>query len=60
MVETIAAGCVFLGALVLLRVGIARLGLTAFGARSEGRIRVLETRALGGRQQLHVIEVEGR
>ena len=36
------------------------LGLTAFGARSEGRIRVLETRALGGRQQLHVIEVEGR
>ena len=49
---------IVLGAIVLLRVGLRRLGLAppSSGTRS---LRVMESCALGPRQRLHVIDVEG-
>ncbi|MEM9175032.1 MAG: flagellar type III secretion system pore protein FliP [Myxococcota bacterium] len=60
MFETVAALCVVLGAIVMLRVALVRLGLAPASRRSAGRIRVVESVALGPKQQLHLVEVDGR
>jgi len=60
MFETIAALCVVLGAIVLLRTLIVRLGLTFGSTNGSRRIKVLETTSLGAKQQLHLVEVDGR
>ena len=60
MFETIAALCVVLGAIVLLRTLIVRLGLVSGVQAGTGRIRLVETKALGVKQQLHLIEVDGQ
>ena len=60
MVETIAALCAVLGAIVLLRRVLLRLGPASLRDAHERRIRLLETRPLGLKQQLHLVEVDGR
>jgi flagellar biosynthetic protein FliP len=66
IVETSSALCVVLGALVLLRFAVVRLGpgLAGFGwpgalGASKKRIRVLETQSLGMKQQIQLVEVDG-
>ncbi len=60
MFETIAALCVVLGAIVLLRTLILRLGLSSGAGRGTKRIKVIETASLGVKQQLHLVEIDGR
>lgn len=63
MVETIAALCVVLGALILLRFAVVRMGrgfgVGGFSTLKDRRIRVLETQSLGLKQQLQLVEVDG-
>ena len=59
MLESIAGLCVVLGAIVLLRVVLVRFG-TPIGSNRTRRIEVLESRAIGMKQQLHLIEVDGQ
>ena len=59
MFEMIAALFVVLGAIVLLRALIARLGVVPGGLRSEPKIRIVETTPLGMKQRLHLVEVDG-
>ncbi|HEB89916.1 MAG TPA: flagellar biosynthesis protein FliP [Deltaproteobacteria bacterium] len=59
MFETIAALCVVLGAIVLLRTLIVRLGGVSRGAQAAPRIRIVETTPLGMKQRLHLVEVDG-
>jgi len=60
MLTTIAALCVVLGAIVLLRVIVVRLGLASIVAGRAGRIQIVETANLGPKQRLHLVEVDGR
>ncbi len=60
MIETIAALGIVLGAIVLLRILLVRLGFDAATPRGRGRIRVVETTGLGAKLQLHLVEIEGR
>ncbi|MFK7898698.1 MAG: flagellar type III secretion system pore protein FliP [Myxococcota bacterium] len=60
MLETIAGLCVVLGAIVLLRVVLVRFGPNALGTGSDRRIQILESRALGMKQHLHLVEVSGQ
>ena len=60
MFETIAALCVVLGAIVLLRTLILRLGLLSGAHQGTKRIKVIETASLGVKQQLHLVEIDGR
>ncbi len=60
MLETVAALCVVLGAIVLLRVALVRFGLAPGGRGGDRRIQIVETVPLGAKQQLHLVEVDGR
>ncbi len=60
MIETVAALCVVLGAIVLLRGALVRFGLASEGGGPTRRIRVLESTPLGPKQRLHLVEVDGR
>jgi len=60
MLETVAALCVVLGAIVLLRGLIVRLGIGAIARRSDARVRVIETVPLAAKQHLHLVEVDGK
>lgn len=60
MFETIAALCVVLGAIVLLRTLVVRLGLSSSGVSERGLIKIVETKSLGAKRQLHLVEVDGR
>ena len=60
MFETIVALCVVLGAIVLLRTLIVRLGILTGGRPQTGRIQIIETTSLGMKQQLHLVEVDGQ
>lgn len=60
MLETIAGLCVVLGAIVLLRGVLARISGTGLGGGEDRRIQILESRALGIKQQLHLVEVDGQ
>ena len=60
MLETVAALCVVLGAIVVLRGLVVRMGIGPMGRGTDARIRVVETIALGPKQQLHLVEVDGR
>ncbi len=59
MFETIAALCVVLGAIVLLRTIIVRVGEVSGGVRTASRIKIVETTPLGMKQRLHLVEVDG-
>lgn len=59
MIETVAALSAVLGAIVLLRFVLIRLGFDASRPRRSGRIQVMETTSLGAKLQLHLVEVEG-
>lgn len=60
MLETVAALCVVLGVIVLIRGAIVRFGLGPLYARPNGRIRLVESMTLGVKQQVHLIEVDGQ
>lgn len=60
MLETMAALLVVVGAIVLTRGAIVRLGIGPLARRPDARIRVVESVALGSKQQLHLVEVDGR
>lgn len=60
MIETVAALCVVLGAIVLLRGALVRFGLAPSGGPSTRRIQVVESVPLGPKQRLHLVEVDGR
>lgn len=60
MIETVAALCVVLGAIVLLRGALVRFGLAPAGGPAERHIRVVESVPLGPKQRLHLIDVDGR
>ncbi len=60
MLETIAGLSVVLGAIVLLRTVLTRIGGSSLGAGQGRRIQILESRALGMKQQLHLVEVDGQ
>lgn len=59
MLEMVAASCAVLGAIVLLRTLILRLGLGDSLQPGAKRIRVVESTALGVKQKLHLVEVDG-
>ena len=60
MLETIAALCVVLGVVVLLRWTLVRLGIAPAGRSGGRRIQVVESVAIGAKQQLHLVEIDGR
>ncbi|MCR9097772.1 MAG: flagellar type III secretion system pore protein FliP [bacterium] len=60
MLETVAALCVVLGAIVLLRGALVRFGLAPGGGRAPRSIQVVESVPLGPKQRLHLVEVDGR
>ena len=60
MIESVAALCVVLGAIVLLRGALVRFGLAPAGGPSARRIRIVESVPLGAKQRLHLVEVDGR
>ncbi len=59
MLETLSSLCIVLGAIVVLRFAIVRLGFARVSAAS-GRIRVVESAAIGVKQQIHLVEVDGQ
>ncbi len=60
MLETIAALCVVLGVVVLLRWTLVRLGIAPAGRSGGRRIQVVESVAIGAKQRLHLVEIDGR
>lgn len=60
MLEVVATLAIVLGALVLLRAALVRLGLAPGVPRGDARIRVVESASLGPKQRLHLIEIDGR
>jgi flagellar biosynthetic protein FliP len=58
MIETISALMIVLAAIVLLRVLLRMSG--AAPLKSNRRLKVVESAALGTRQRLHIIEVDGQ
>ena len=60
MFETVAATSVVVGIIFLLRAAVVRLGVGPFSRGGDARIRVVESVALGAKQQLHLVEVDGR
>ena len=59
MVELIAALGVVLLAIVCVRQLLVRFGPASLAAREPGRIRIVDSAALGLKQNLHLVEVDG-
>ena len=60
MLEMVAATSVVVGCIFLLRAAVVRFGVGPFSRNGNTRIRVVESVALGAKQQLHLVEVDGR
>lgn len=60
MIGMLASLAVVIGTIALLRFALLRLGFAPAQARSDGRIRIVETTTLAPKLQLHLVDVEGR
>ena len=60
MFDTVAALMVVVGVILLLRAAMVRLGLAPAARPGAQRIKVVETTALGAKQKLHLVEVDGQ
>ncbi len=60
MFDTVAALMVVVGVILLLRAAMVRLGLAPAARPGAQQIKIVETTALGAKQKLHLVEVDGQ